>query len=650
MSGSVFPQHPPLGNRLPALVLTVLFASGALAAAPMLELADHGTTGAFVHVTADAGEPERNAARELRDYLRRATSAPFYITPDWDPVARPAAIHVGPTAARRVIGRSLPELGPEEWVIEVIDDQLLIYGGRPRGTLYAVYRFLEDELGVRWWNPYEEFVPRVDRLSVRAGRRQGQPAFGYRDIHGIDGPRTFCVRSRINGHFALLDRAWGGVEGYGPPSQVHNFRHYVPVDEFGETHPEYFSEVDGERIFRKTQLCLTNEDLLEEVFERMTGYIDQARREAREAGQDPPRLFDFSQNDWGNPCQCEECAQVRDAQGAESASLVEFVGALASRVGQRYPDVLIDTLAYYYSLDPPQRGRLPENVVVRLAALQRRNFIRPLRHEEHASIREAIAGWQRVTSHLRIWDYSVTFGPGRDLPLPNLGVLADDLRYYHEEGIEGLFIQHEGPIAGDMRDLKLWVLARLLEDPDRSLDRLVRDFTEGYYGAAGGTIRRYLRELERQARRRPARVGYPAQPEDYTWLDLKRMRRAHKLFDRAEAQVAGDEVLERRVRHARLSLDRATLVRSKALRDEWHDGVGIAIEVPIDVPAGVPAPASRVRRRPRSCTTHPRPPRARPWGSSLTAPSSGSRCPGVRRSGRRPGARSSARSSRAAPR
>jgi hypothetical protein len=43
-------------------------------------------------------------------------------------------------------------------------------------------------------------------------------------------------------------------------------------------------------------------------------------------------------------------------------------------------------------------------------------------------------------------------------------------------------------------------------------------------------------------------------------LDRKFFRQAHRQFDRAARRVAGDEVLARRVRHARISLDRATLV------------------------------------------------------------------------------------------
>ena len=74
--------------------------------------------------------------------------------------------------------------GEEELVIRAGEgDRLLLAGGRPRGTLYAVSRAscYKDDCGVRWWTAWASRIPhqpsfRVADLDVRA-----KPAFEYRE-------------------------------------------------------------------------------------------------------------------------------------------------------------------------------------------------------------------------------------------------------------------------------------------------------------------------------------------------------------------------------------------------------------------------------------------------------------------------------------
>ena len=529
----------------------------------------------------DAIPAEATAAEELAVYLERATRASFPVTEESDGVSEGPSIHVGPTAFAARHGIDAAALGPEEWVIKSERGSLILCGGRPRGTLYAVYRFLEDRVGVRWWTPWDETVPRQSKLTIPKIDVRGEPVFSYRDVYGIDGPREFHARSRLNGDHSGLRLEHGGRESYGPPFPVHNFYLYVPPAEYFESRPEYDSELDGVRTHDKAQLCLTNSGLRELVASKLERDIDQAHGGAAQRGERPSRLYGFSKNDWGGDCRCDACRRVVKRQGGEAGPLVEFVNYLAERIEEKYPDVLLDTLGYHQTFHPPRSLVLRDNVVIRVSALQKRDFSKPVIDPVHWEYREALHGWSKRTKHLRVWDYSVTFGRRANLPLPNLPVLAADFRFYHERGVEGLYIQHDGPILADMRDLKLWVLLKLMEDPYRDLDALVVDFTDGYYGAAGETLREYLSALDRAAARKPSRIGYPARPSQYRYLDTSFLVRAHELFDRAEQGVRDDPRLSRRVRQARLSLDRATLMR-------WSGKLGRSLD---------PEPIARRYRR-----------------------------------------------------
>lgn len=542
--------------------LALALVPGAVLRAGEASLARKGRAQLPLVVAREAIPAELTAAVELGSYLRKITgSRGFHAVRERARGHRGPAIFVGPTARAMELGLEPRVLGPEEWRILVRDGSVFLVGGRPRGTLYAVYHFLEHDLGVRWWTPEEETLPSRPSLAIGDGEARGRPAFAYRDITGFEAPATFWAHSRINGHFTFMPWALGGREAYGPPDQVHDFFRYVPPTEYFDTHPEYFSEIDGARTTERSQLCLTNSGLVELVAVKLRSNIESARRAARERREPAPRLFDFSQNDWGGWCGCAACGALLEREGSPSGALVQFLNRLGGSIAQDYPDVLLDTLAYGKSIEPPRYTSLRDNVVVRLAALYDRDFSKPASDPVHGEYRRAIEGWRNRTRHLRIWDYIVTFGAGANLPLPNLPVFAEDLRYHLEHDVEGVFVQQDDAVLADLRDLKLWVLVKLLEEPRRDLALLVEEFTDGYYGAAGAPLRDYLALLERAARDKPSFIGFPVEPDDWRYLDGSILLRAHELFDRAEGTVAGDPPLLRRVRRARLSLDRATVLR-----------------------------------------------------------------------------------------
>ena len=525
-----------------------------------LTLARRGEVPAPILLASDASPSERTAAQELVSYLSAACSAKFRLESEPPNDRRRPRIVVGPTEFAKTSGIDCANLGPEEWVIATNEDALILCGGRPRGTLYAVYHFLEDFLGVRWWNPFEESVPRRRRLEVGSISLRGKPAFRYRDVHGIDGPRSFCARNRLNGAATGLSREFGGAESFGPPHIAHTFYLYLPPEEFFEAHPEFYSERTGVRVAEDSQLCLTQPGLVPVIVGRLRAFINSARKEASASGEPPPRFFDISQNDWRGSCECDRCKAVAAREGSQSGPLIEFVNKVADAVKVDYPDVMIATLAYDYTFRPPKLVAPRENVLVRFSSLQRKDFTKPIFEAYKGEVRDALIGWSTISRHLWVWDYAVTFGDFHSLPVPSYRNLAEDFRFYLEHGVEGLFVQHDYPIAADMRDLKLWTELKLMENPDRDVEALALEFTRGFYGRAGRFVMEYLDLLDAAAKRKPSIIRFAGQPSDYAYLDLAFLVEADRLFQRAERAVGGDRVRRRRVNHARLSLDRAILI------------------------------------------------------------------------------------------
>ncbi|ANM29064.1 hypothetical protein ABI59_04840 [Acidobacteria bacterium Mor1] len=560
-------------------LLLVLAAAGVSAAEGELSLSE-GDRGARIYVPRRATPAERTAARELSRHLVRATDARFAVRRERrNPPAEPG-IYVGDTGVARSNGIDPQGLGPESWVIRRVPEGLVLTGGSPRGTLYAVFHFLEDHVGVRWWNRYVTDVPRHARLTVGELDESGTPAFPYRDIHGEQGAGLFFARNRINGHYGEAAEVYGGAERYGPPFMVHTFALYLPPDEHFDEHPEYYSEIGGVRV-AEGQLCLTDEGLYQAMEARLRDYIEQGERRARRQRRKPPELYHVGPNDWGRSCACAACRKVIAETGSESGLLLRFVNRLAAAIRHDHPDVRLDTLAYYYTLKPPRNERPADDLVVRLSGLQWRDFSRSIEDPRNQKYREFFEAWSAITRRLRIWDYSVTFGPAGDLPLSNLGPLAADFRYFLDRGVEGIFIQHAHPVTSDMRDLKLWVLTRLMQDPGQDVQALIEEFAHGFYGPAAGPILEYLAGLDQASAEAECRIRTHAAAPQYCYLDLDFVSRAHALFDRAEQAVAGDDGLRARVQHARISLDRATLqIWPGLVAERSVSGAGAAAPLP----------------------------------------------------------------------
>ena len=85
---------------------------------------------------------EKTAVQELAEHLKKITGKSVRCVKEGEKFKSSRPVYVGHTrfASSRV---DLKNFGPEESLIRSYGKKLMITGGRPRGTLYGVYEFLE---------------------------------------------------------------------------------------------------------------------------------------------------------------------------------------------------------------------------------------------------------------------------------------------------------------------------------------------------------------------------------------------------------------------------------------------------------------------------------------------------------------------------
>jgi hypothetical protein len=431
--------------------------------------------------------------------------------------------------------------------------RLVISGDPKRGALYGCYAFLEDVLGCRWFTAKNRHIPKRPTLEVKNLDIQQSPAFEYREPFFTEAyDRDWAVRNRANGNAARLDESVGGQVKYG--RFVHTFAELVPPDRHFESHPEYFSLIDGKRMKGYHQLCLTNPDVLRICIEGVRGWI----RERPDA-----TIFSVSQNDTYFPCQCENCKAVVKEEGAESGPMLRFVNQVAEAIGKDHPNVLIDTLAYQYTEPPPAKVKPLPNVRVRLAPIGN-CFGHPMDEcPQNARPLANLKAWAAITNQLYIWHYSTNFAHYLQ-PLPTLREIETSIPLYKRFGAVGLFYQgsYEEGGGGALAELKAYLIAKLMWNPSRPPRPVIEEFAKGVYGKAAAPILAWIDLLQTQATRPEAHV-HIGDPPTASYFPDSVLQESRRLFDAAESLAKGDAAVEDEVGKARMWMEYVEFMRAK---------------------------------------------------------------------------------------
>jgi hypothetical protein len=468
-------------GKIALLFAAVFFCLFAVVQVDAFTIAEEGAAKAVIIVAPDSPEPEKHAAAELAEFLQQITGAKFETTYGF--VSGKSRILVGLKAAKLAIPNfSSKGLGSDGIVIRTIGNDLILAGGEPRGTLYAVYTFLEDHIGCRWWSSKVSTIPKKPTLKVGNLNVQYVPPLEYRESFWFDAfDGDWAVRNKSNGNSERLDAKRGGKHSY--QGFVHTFFPLIPPDKYFKDHPEWFSEIDGKRKYEHTQLCLTNEEMRKELVKNL---------KARLRSNPAATIASVSQNDWHGYCQCSKCAAIDKEEGSPSGSLLRFVNAVAADIEEEFPNVAISTLAYQYTRKPPKHVKPRHNVIVRLCSIEC-SFSKPLSDERNKKFRDDIVGWSKVCNRLYIWDYTTNFRH-YVMPHPNLRVLGPNVKFFVDHNVKGIFEQGAYQSYGsEMAELRAWVLAKLLWNPKLDGGKLIDEFIEGYYGSAGPHIKAYLK-------------------------------------------------------------------------------------------------------------------------------------------------------------
>ncbi len=531
-------------------------------------------------VTPDKPAPDvRNGAAELQEYLRKITGAACSIVVEG--AEKTPAIYVGPTALANKTVKDYAGLQREEWVIKTADGNLLLCGGEPRGTIYAVYEFLES-IGVVWPDVLTEYWPTLDEITIKERDVRDKPAFISRVIYsGIwsnsDQVVHFLSRNKMNNCFTSKPE-YGGNDHYGRPGNCHTYHLYSQ----NEWPDEWFSLTkDGKRL-RSTstagpgQLCPSHPELQKAMAKRLREFIEKDRK-----GKSPdkwPIIYVITHNDNNNKCLCDACRELSEKEETDMAPKLALVNYVARDIAKDYPEILIQTAAYAWTVKPPKHMRPEPNVMIEMNKLGLGYFnkkstcdvLLPDKHPYNKEYYDDFLGWAKISKHLSLWDYWIAYGWDYQPPYLIAHNIQEDTQFHKEMNVKTVFIECEDAANTSFAEFKWWFGMKMLQNPYLDYDKLADTFCRAEYGRAAMPMRKfmdYLQDRKRSnefiaGRAQKAKLCFLMPDElmrnvDYPlpYLDRDFYETANALLDEAERLAANDTRRLLNVRKERFPVD-----------------------------------------------------------------------------------------------
>ncbi len=427
----------------------------------------------------NASASEKNAAEKLQQYLNEISGITLEIKSD----------STEETAKEIIVGKTSREggeytidrtsLGDDGVVIKTVGEKIVLSGAEQRGAVYAVYTFLEEYFDCRWFTYNLTVIPKAEKLIIpKTIDYEYVPQITYRATDWISPSRSneYKAANMLNdGVYGRISEAYGSDVSYAG-GFCHTFAQLIDRNLFA-TEPEIFAlgVETGERT--TDQWCLTNPRTLELAIQGVRRWLSQNPN---------AKIVSVTQNDNQNYCVCENCKKIDNEEGSHAGTMIRFVNAIADDIKEDYPNVMVDTFAYQYTRTPPKNVVPRDNVIVRLCSIEC-YFSTPLNNEsnkENKAFADDIKQWSKICKNLHIWDYTTDYSHYL-APFGNFDVLQDNIKFFAEHNVIGVYEEGNYSAAesdGEFAELRTYMLARLMWNPDEDVDKLMYEFCEAYYG------------------------------------------------------------------------------------------------------------------------------------------------------------------------
>ena len=521
-------------------------ASGSVGSGFAFDVVGRNAAHAMIVIPDNPIDVEEYAAQELQYHIVESTGVTLAIVKESERPAASGLIYLGACKQTKKAGVTTDNLAPNAGIIRLIDGDLFMVGNDEGpvfgsdenkgpwqtwviptriGTLFAVYEFLERQLGVKWLWPGKsgEVIPRRPEIQVKDLNKTWTPAF----VQTYVGDNPYRVNIFEPGRWSspeALDTylykqaVWLRRQRFAIGTNMvlhHSFKSHW--NRFGKTHPEFFNMLpDGTRRSDPTvyggtpdhvSMCVSQPGLWKQIVEDWAA--------TRSEGDPSVKL---GENDNPGKCTCPDCMAwdvadpkskvpfeerltlAKEAFAKGDPEWVRNLGSLSDRYAKFYlavqkeaekidPNATVLGFAYENYVSAPIRTKLNKRVVILFVP----SFIFPWTDRERDKTRKQWDSWYEAGASMELRPNWIL--AGHNLPLFFARKLGEDFNYFASHGLVATAFDS---ITGQWstQGPNLYVLARVHAEPGRPVDEILDEYYSGF-GPAKNAVSNYFRHWEK---------------------------------------------------------------------------------------------------------------------------------------------------------
>lgn len=522
-----------------------------------LYIVEEGKTDFYILTPDSHGECIDTAAEELQTYIEKISGAVLTVATESRLPENANVISLGETELSEKTGTDYSLISEDGLLLYSDGENLIIRGEDDRGTLFGVYTFLEEYLGVRWFTPTLERVPENENVVIdKSLNRIIEPSFSVRRNDTMGTNEAYRARTRMNVSFHKNAVKYGGTLTYSLWDA--SLITLVPKSLFSE-HPEFFAmDENGNR--HTDHVCMTNPDVLELVVKNCREIMTNATNGAK--------FIHIGQDDNINYCHCPDCETLYEKYGAVSAPTLIFTNKLADILGPEFPDYTFTFYAYNETDRPPTDTslRCRPNVAPVLCGLHKAcrshsllecgaqdgdESLLNIYGDRYPQIAEDFKTWTEISDRTYIYDYTINFLFSQQF-FSNFEYMQETMKYMHDIGITGYIYNCGDGHSAAFNELRNYLLCKLQWNVNADVEYHMNDFIKEFYGEEAAPYIKEIIDIQ------TAGVKATAHAFDFDWhyqsgfYPIHTMAQLDRLWEKA-LEAEGNEEQKANVEIANLS-------------------------------------------------------------------------------------------------